>query len=220
MALPARFDAEHARERGARRMLRLQTQGETAAGETAEVLIHNISATGLLLETAVALVAGERVAVALPQAGTVEASVVWRSGRLYGCQLAAPLSPAALDAAQLRSAVDALDLAADQATSSAPDEGFAARLQRLRKRRGLTLAQIALVLGVSKPTVWAWEQGRARPVESRIDALANVLGVTRAELLPAVRDGHELRDLLAQTRERIAIAAGSSPERIRILIEL
>ena len=146
--------------------------------------------------------------------------MVWRSGRLYGCQLAAPLSPAALDAAQLRSAVDSLDLPAASEASAAPDEGFSARLQRLRKQRGLTLAQIALALEVSKPTVWAWEQGRARPVESRIEALANVLGVTRAELLPAVRDGHELRDLLAQARERIAAAAGASPARIRILIEL
>jgi transcriptional regulator with XRE-family HTH domain len=218
MAIAAHFDADETRPRGARRVLRLTIRGETEAGAAASVLVHNISATGLLLETAARLAVGERITIELPQAGAAEASVVWDSGRFYGCQLAAPLSPAALDAAQLRSAVDGLDGASP--TDAAPDEGFPARLQRLRKRRGLTLAQIALVLGVSKPTVWAWEQGRARPVESRIDALANVLGVSRAELLPAVHDGDGLRDLLAQARERIAAAAGASPDRIRILIEL
>lgn len=219
MAIAAHFDSAAPAPRGARRLLRLETYGETAGGDAAAVLVHNISATGLLIETAVDLTVGERLAVALPQAGEVEASVVWRSDRLCGCRLAAPLSPAALNAAQLRSAVtEELDLNSE--SGGAPDEGFAARLQRLRKDRGLTLAQVALALEVSKPTVWAWEQGRARPVESRIDALANALGVTREDLFPAVRGGDALRDLLAQARERIAAAAGTQPDRIRILIEL
>lgn len=216
MAIAARFDSASAdAPRGARRVLRLDTYGETAAGDAAAVRIHNLSATGLLVETTVELAEGEALAIALPLVGEIEASVVWRSGAFYGCQLAAPLSPAALDAAQHNS---------ERAERSVPvpgsDEGLGGRLQRLRKARGLTLSQVALALEVSKPTVWAWEQGRARPVESRIEALAGVLGVTPAELFPTAGAGPELRDVLAQARERIAAAAGARPDRIRILIEL
>ena len=41
--------------------------------------------------------------VDLPQAGKVEATVVWNSGEFYGCQFELPISPAALSAAQLQS---------------------------------------------------------------------------------------------------------------------
>jgi transcriptional regulator with XRE-family HTH domain len=215
MAIAAHFDQAAAAPRGARRVLRLDTYGETAAGDAAAVRVHNLSATGLLLETEVELGAGETLAVALPLVGEIEASVVWRSERFYGCQLAAPLSPAALDAAQQNS-----ERAESRPARGEPDEGFAMRLQRLRKARGLTLSQIALALEVSKPTVWAWEQGRARPVESRVAALASVLGVTGDELFPAAGSGPELGDILTQARERIAAAAGTRPDRIRILVEL
>jgi hypothetical protein len=41
--------------------------------------------------------------VELPQAGKIEASIVWNSGEFYGCQFSLPISPAALSAAQLLS---------------------------------------------------------------------------------------------------------------------
>ena len=46
------------------------------------------------------------------------------------------------------------------------------RLNHLRRERGMTLAQVASALGVSKPTVWAWEKGKARPLPERIAAIA------------------------------------------------
>ena len=100
-----------------------------------------------------------------------------------------------------------------------PDD-LPARLQRLRKERGLTLAQVAGQLGVSKPTVWAWERGRARPIEERVDALAEALGVTRGELMATGETSLALRELLARSREQIAAAFGTRPENVRIMIEL
>jgi hypothetical protein len=39
----------------------------------------------------------------LPQAGKVEAEIVWNSGEFYGCQFRLPIAPSALSAALLQS---------------------------------------------------------------------------------------------------------------------
>ena len=85
------------RRRSLRRALRL---GAGAGGE--EVTLHDLSLTGALLETSVPMLVGAIFEVELPQAGTIEASVVWNSGEFYGCQFALPISPAALSAALLQ----------------------------------------------------------------------------------------------------------------------
>jgi len=201
-----------------RRTLRLETHGFVASSGTTSVLVHNVSATGLLLESSVALDAGERIEIDLPLAGALPAKVVWASGQLYGCQFDTPVSSATLSAAQLRSAVEP-DLGIAPRIEALDDEPFGTRLQRLRKERRLTLADIASQLGVSKPTVWAWEQGKARPVDSRMDALAAALGVQRAELSPGEM-GSSLRELIGRSREQIARAVGVGPDKVRIMIEL
>jgi transcriptional regulator with XRE-family HTH domain len=206
------------RPRDPRRRLRLEARGVTASGGKADVLVHNVSATGLLLESQVALAVGETIEIDLPHAGATPASVVWTSENLFGCQFAAPISAAALSAAQLRSPGGQLGALA-VAGGSRPDESFGIRLRRLRKERALTLGQIAARLGVSKPTVWAWEHGKARPVDTRMEALAQALGVSEIELLPA-GDTSGLQDLLVRSREEIARAVGTSPDKIRIMIEL
>ncbi|MDD3799204.1 MAG: helix-turn-helix transcriptional regulator [Novosphingobium sp.] len=221
MVIAAHFE-ETARsagkERAPRRTLLLEAQGVLPSGEAASVQVHNISETGLLLESRVELVIDETILVDLPHAGAIAATVIWTSGRLFGCRFDTPISPAALSAAELRSAVDA-QVGIVPRQDSSPGESFASRLQRLRKARGLTLAQLADALGVSKPTVWAWEQGRARPVDHRIEGLAEVLGVERAELL-AGQDAAALQDLLVRSREQIAAAFGTDPGNVRIMIEL
>ena len=231
MAISAHFqEAESAagKDRARRRTLRLEAHGALPTGDGAAVQVHNISATGLLLESEVALDVGEAIVIDLPHAGSTVARVVWRSGSLSGCEFEIPLSRAALSAAELRSAIvdicphDEIPPTDDEGAASGqlvPDESFGLRLQRLRKERGLTQAQVAAELGVSKPTVWAWEQGRARPVESRIDTLAKVLGVDRASLL-AGPDLSALSELLARSREQIAAAFGTGVENVRIMIEL
>lgn len=205
--------------RDARHMLRLEALGATTDGERTRVTVHNISSGGLLLETAAVLDIGDTIALDLPEAGERLATVSWASETFYGCQFAQPLSAAELSAAQLRG------VAADEGRAPRPalaplDDDFGHRLQRLRKQRGLTLAQIAERLGVSKPTVWAWEQGRSRPVGNRIDPLTEVLGVGRSELYPEAGASTPLQDLLSRVRAEIAAAAGTVPEKIKIMIEL
>ncbi|GGD98813.1 hypothetical protein GCM10011515_18340 [Tsuneonella deserti] len=212
MTFEARFEEDSANRRGAaRRTLRLGVAGRFSRGGEIPVTVHNISATGLLIETRAPLVQGEVFAVELPEAGERSAEVIWTSAPMFGCQLTEPLDSAALSAAQLRG--DALEPGEDRRDA----ENFGSRLHRLRTERGLSLGDIASRLGVSKPTVWAWEHGKSRPVERRLTALAAALGVTPAGLEPAPSGPSEE---LEQNRRRIAAAYGVEPVRVRIMIEL
>ncbi|MCT2558996.1 helix-turn-helix domain-containing protein [Tsuneonella sp. YG55] len=214
MSIEARFDTEDSTDpRGAgRRTLHLGVSGRFASGSKGAVTVHNISATGLLIETAAALAEGETIVVDLPEAGERHARVVWADAPMHGCRFDDPLTPAALSAAQLRGAVRDGDRG-DRTVS----EDFGVRLRRLRTERGLSLADIADRLGVSKPTVWAWEHGKARPVERRLAALAEALGVTTGGLEPAASGPVEA---VEAGRRQIAEAYGVEPARVRIMIEL
>ncbi|WP_338466313.1 helix-turn-helix domain-containing protein [Novosphingobium sp. ZN18A2] len=205
--------------RDARRALRLEALGATADDDSARVTLHNISRSGLLLETEAELAEGESIEVDLPLAGVTSATIIWASGRLFGCQFDSPVSEAVLSAAQLRSVSGEPDIALSGDEAAVREGSFGVRLKRLRKDRGLTLAQIASAMSVSKPTVWAWEQGKAHPIESRMGLLAQVLGVSEEELRGGA-DDNALRDFLARSRERIAQAVGTTPDKIRIMIEL
>ena len=226
MPITAHFEDAHAADgqpRAKRRRLLLEAEGALESGKAAQVLVHNVSETGLLLETSGELDIGEAIDLTLPEAGNARARVAWASGQLYGCAFDTPLSTAALSAAQLRSAVQN-EAGIGQAPAAAGPaaiggESLGERLHRLRKLRGYTQGELAARLGVSKPTVWAWEQGRARPIEDRLEAIAEALGVTIAELRPS-RAVPGLPDLIVRCREQIAAAVETTPDKIRIMIEL
>ena len=73
----------------------LQVSGEN-------VTIHNLSSTGMLIETQARLCSFDNLEVDLPVAGVTRASVVWSSGRFYGCKFKQPLSKSMISAALLR----------------------------------------------------------------------------------------------------------------------
>lgn len=228
MSIPGHFEepTTAGTPRPQRRTLRLVSHGETEGGSAAPVTIHNISATGLLLETAAPLIEGELIDIDLPDVGMTRAQVVWSSGNLHGCAFSAPISSATLSAAQLRSAVTLPHLQSPVvgfgdggSGDRGAETGFALRLQRLRKSRGLTLSDLARKLGVSKPTVWAWEQGKARPVEARLAGLADALGVSLADLQTG-EDNRRLHEVVEHARHQVAKAYGVGDDRVRILIEL
>jgi transcriptional regulator with XRE-family HTH domain len=226
MAIKAHLD-QPASQRGApRRALRLETSGTLPDGREANVTIHNISAAGLLLETGLELARGETLTLDLPQAGAVEAVVVWRSEGLHGCAFAAPLGAGALAAAQLQGLpvsdlpVSDLAVVAPPAARSGSSEALGVRLNRLRREAGLTLADVAERLGVSKPTVWAWEKGKARPLPERMGAIAEALGAEAEDLAGAVDANADTAALIAECRARIAEACGTTPAAVRIMIEL
>lgn len=219
MAIPAYIE-KTPRSRGelrsARRTLRLQLQGAKATGGEVAVLVHNISATGLLIESDVALDLGDRIEIGLPHAGTTWAKVIWTSTRIYGCQFDTPISAATLSAAQLRSVVG-------PDSGTLPDlpraESFGVRLQRLRTAKGLTQSQVAKQLSVSEPSISAWEQDKARPKAGRMEALAVLLGVDISELL-GIDEAESLGDVIARAKEQIARAADVSPDNVKIIIEI
>lgn len=208
--------------RAPRRSLKLQTSGLSHGGATANVTIHNLSAAGLLIETDLELVPGERLAIGLPDLGPVNAEVVWVSEKLYGCAFEQSLGEAALAASELVS--EPLHKAAVR-QHNRPDlrrsasDHLGVRLNRLRREQSLTLEQVANALGVSKPTVWAWEKGKARPLPERIGPIAQVLGVAESELTSGT-DARENGSLIEDCRVRIASEYGTRPEYVRIMIEV
>lgn len=82
-------------------LLEIEAHGpESLAGM---VVVHDISDTGLLIETESRLKAGEMVEVNLPQAGTMVAEIMWEGGEIYGCRFMRELPQAAVSAARLGS---------------------------------------------------------------------------------------------------------------------
>lgn len=105
MTIAAHFEdaaPEKDRRHAPRRALRLDVEGQTPAAQAARASIQDLSRTGALIETSTRMAVGDCFELDLPHAGSVEASVVWNSGRFYGCQFRKQISPAALSAALLR----------------------------------------------------------------------------------------------------------------------
>ena len=102
-----------------RRALRLKS---AVSDRGIEVVIHDLSPTGLLLETSQPLISGETLFVDLPERGPTAASVVWSSGNFHGCAFEQSIPSAAISAALLRS------------PASVPAEGADAGLDIMRLR--------------------------------------------------------------------------------------
>lgn len=113
----------HQDGRGARRRkLSLESQGTTSSGIATDVLIHNLSTTGLLMETSVNLSIGEVLSVELPHAGATLAVVMWNSGDLFGCEFVAPVPNAAISASLLRNPIEAPSAAPATGTQLLPED--------------------------------------------------------------------------------------------------
>jgi transcriptional regulator with XRE-family HTH domain len=222
--LNQRFTSEGERE--IRRLsLRLETSSLLPEGRQSNVTVHNISSTGLLIETEVDLAIGEILSLTLPLAGAVEARVAWSSGLLHGCAFAEPLSADVVSA----SLSQGLPIARDEEAGSPDDRPtpmisdgceLGRRLSRARREARLTLDEVATRLGVSKPTVWAWEKGNAKPRPERMDAIADVLGIPPTELSVTVRSPEEVEMLVEDCRSRIADAYNTKLTAVRIMIEI
>lgn len=146
MPFPATIEtpASAADQRGDTRItLNLQATGTLDSGDLASVLIHDLSRTGLLIETDAVLVLGQAIWVALPQTGDVATRIVWNSGTLFGCRFEAPLSHAALSAARLRNPIPAAVVPLSHYADVRAPELFPERLSRLRQERGLSRAELS-----------------------------------------------------------------------------
>ena len=210
-------DAE--RRNGDRLHLYLATSGALPEGTQANVEIHNISAGGMLLETSLPLRKGTRLEVDLPENGPTPAQVVWAGEGVFGCAFDQPISAAALGAVQLKSDAPLPPRIGADRWSKDDNVSLGKKLEQTRKARGLTLAQVADQLGVSKPTVWAWEKGKARPLDERFPAIADALGVDADELaLPEYSANWTA--VVEESRQQIAEAIGIDVDQVRIMIDL
>jgi transcriptional regulator with XRE-family HTH domain len=229
--------AGEGQQRADRLRLNLAVEGAVAPGQGTEVIVHNLSVSGVLIETAADLMMGQDITIALPEAGDVVASVVWQSERLYGCRFRQPLPRAALSAARLRNPLPSDFDPADRAeadTDADAEETLGARLRRLRQARGLSLAGLAQAAGLSKPSIWAWENGTTAPRRTSLLALARALDVPEQQLsgvaamvglrasarAEADAESDMLKVEIAAARRRIALAAGVDAASVRIMIEL
>lgn len=104
-------------------------------------------------------------------------------------------------------------------------EQFPFRLQRLRSQRGLTRRTLAGTIGVSIPTLWAWEMGRTKPRPINLLALAEALSVS-STYLAAGKNGSKpangsasLTTYVAEVKEHIAALAGVQTDKVIISIE-
>ena len=223
MPIKAHLDQTHSspeNRRYERRNLMLETGGALPGGASGNVTIHNISESGMLIETALELDIGARLSVDLPHDAAVPASVVWGSDALFGCKFERPIGLAALSAVQLKAGPALPVQVSQRASPDARGVVLGKKLEQARKARRLTLAQVADELGVSKPTVWAWEKGKARPVEDRWPAIAKVLALPVEELTTASIETGGVSELLQNSREAIAEALQIDTKQVRILIEI
>jgi hypothetical protein len=106
MALAARLEhgaSEIDRRNSDRRTLRLRVPGSTTSASGVDVLVHDISRSGLLMETKVNLALGTIIDIDFPEIGLQTATVMWERDRYFGCEFQTPLSKAGLSAALLKS---------------------------------------------------------------------------------------------------------------------
>lgn len=240
------WPSESERRSETRRHLLFATTARGENGETQPVLVRDISARGLLLETEEGVTLDEPFTVNLPEAGEIAAHVIWKGEKLAGCRLDNHLSQATIDA------VRAKGEAAHEAQPDDDDDGggalapiprtaartLAARLKQLRIERDLTRAELAERSGISTPSIWAWETGRTVPRIGSLETLAKGLGVSVSELqigvgqaavdLPVLSVGEgggdlrtaRLTELVAASKAQIAALAGTTSDRVTITIAL
>lgn len=104
--------------------------------------------------------------------------------------------------------------------ANAPDS-VGRRIARLRKARQWTQADLARRLGVSETSVCYWEQDRSRPRAARLQSLAALFDTPVAGLIGHdASNGASLGDMVARMRAEIAYAAGTTPAKVKIVIEI
>ncbi|MDP3674236.1 MAG: PilZ domain-containing protein [Novosphingobium sp.] len=108
LAILAEFEPDpppHDSRRSPRRRLRLVAD-TWSHGNGARATICDLSSTGMLIESAMALAQDEVIEISLPQAGNILATVVWTRDGLAGCAFAQPLSRSVISASLLLAPYD------------------------------------------------------------------------------------------------------------------
>ena len=116
--------------------------------------------------------------------------------------------------------------------SDAPS--FGARLKKLRTKLGLSVAELARQLNVTRQAVWKWERDEVRPRQASLEVLAQTLNAPDIAALRTQSDIGDVAPLIStpssavnplpividECKQSIAEAAGTTPEKVTILIEV
>lgn len=182
-----------------------------------QVRVLAFSERGLVFESSAPFTIGASIAL-MTSEGRIDgrAAVAWVGGRLIACDLDAPLPLATLD---LILSLGAETMARDLPAAPPAPASLGARMQQLRRAKGMTQDKLAKLLSVSVPAVSAWEADRSRPRPDRMDAMANIFGVSLPELL-GLKERTGFRTQIDQARKSIALAAGVDEDKVRIQIEM
>lgn len=125
------LDQANAELRGAeRRVLRLTVSLSTAEDGT-DALIHDLSNTGLRIETDANLAVGDALLVDLPDDNRAEARVVWKKDASYGCEFLKPIAKGVFGAAVLR------------APFEVPQEASSFRIEEVALGSGMDASELA-----------------------------------------------------------------------------
>ncbi len=181
-----------------------------------QVRVLAFSERGLVFESSATFAIGASITLMTSESRIDgQAIVAWVGGRLIACDLDAPLPLATLDLIlSLGAEAAARDLSAAPAPAS-----LGARMQQLRRAKGMTQDKLAKSLSVSVPAVSAWEADRSRPRPDRMDAMAKIFGVSLSDLL-GLKERTGFRTQVDQARRSIALAAGVDEDKVRIQIEM
>ena len=126
--------------------------------------------------------------------------------------------------------IDILQQSSEMTSLSSGDVG--ARLKALRVSRMLSQKAFAELVGVSKVTIWKWEQGIVLPRADRVGPLAEALGISTRTLgnilnmadqasasIDARRSSeNRLTRMVLDARREIALEAGVDVSQVTILI--
>lgn len=92
-------------------------------------------------------------------------------------------------------------------------------LRAHRLGQALTLGDVAKAVGVSKPSVWAWENGKAKPSAQHAEALSKALGIPLEDLVRCCTPSSRGKSVVHHCRTQLADAFGVEFEAIHISIE-
>jgi hypothetical protein len=153
MAIAASFQTveedPQGRRHWPRKRLRLSVAADVA-GQGGNVLVHDISVSGLLLEAQTALAIGEFFTVELLHDYTASAKVIWSSGNFHGCEFTRQVSPGTVSAALLQSPPEHQPIQPPVGQVVAPSSALEAEAPNEADRGSLsTSARIQIVIATT-----------------------------------------------------------------------
>ncbi len=85
------------------------------------------------------------------------------------------------------------------------------RIQELRKARKMQQKELALLVGVSQPTVSSWENGTKEPTQENLEKLAAIFGVSVEDITATARKLPDIPVISAE-EYRLILEMRENPE--------